>query len=410
MIKRTRAFTLVELLVVIAIIGILIALLLPAIQAAREAARRSNCTNNLKQFGIALSNYHDTIKTFPPGGCSPAGNWPYGTGGTYASGHTMLLPFFEELAISTLYNKSADWGHQLQTPMYPHTVGGIPIPPFVCPSNGGDNPWNNATLTFIFMATGYTLYNPIDGLAPLGSTNYAFCKGITDAWCIKGSGAPPTVVPLGKMAAPNQTQIPACERGMFDINWGINAKKITDGLSNTIAMGEAASGPKWPVTPGVAGGLLGTGRNTAAMADSRGVTSTAYQAWVTCESSFATLAAISGILSASSTMACTLEQINKSPVTSSQAVTGPASGAMCAKSQFTTANFSTPVTMAAQANFVNETSGGPHTSSNFRSDHPGGALFLFADASVHCLQDSIDVPTFQRLSTIAGNDITVIPD
>ena len=64
---RRRAFTLIELLVVIAIIAVLIALLLPAVQAAREAARRASCINNLKQLGIALHNYHDSVGAFPPG-------------------------------------------------------------------------------------------------------------------------------------------------------------------------------------------------------------------------------------------------------------------------------------------------------------------------------------------------------
>jgi prepilin-type N-terminal cleavage/methylation domain len=89
----TRGFTLVELLVVIAIIGILIALLLPAVQAAREAARRLQCTNNMKQWGIALQNYHSTFNRFP--GLSDNSNAAF-------SIHTYLLPYVEKTALASL--------------------------------------------------------------------------------------------------------------------------------------------------------------------------------------------------------------------------------------------------------------------------------------------------------------------
>ena len=122
--RRVRGFTLIELLVVIAIIAILIALLLPAVQQAREAARRSTCKNNLKQFGIALHNYHDIYNYFPGAMVSAGpitnayGSGTYGTEGTHALwgwGAAILpqmeqTPLFQKMGVnsSTLHNAAAN--------------------------------------------------------------------------------------------------------------------------------------------------------------------------------------------------------------------------------------------------------------------------------------------------------------
>src|SRR5262245_66083989 len=108
----SRGFTLVELLVVIAIIGILIALLLPAVQAAREAARRSQCMNNLRQMGLAMLNYEQSYKVFPPSDVvvvNPATGLM--TNSLGLSVHARLLPFVEESSLRTLVNFSAAYDH-----------------------------------------------------------------------------------------------------------------------------------------------------------------------------------------------------------------------------------------------------------------------------------------------------------
>ncbi|WP_339612423.1 DUF1559 domain-containing protein [uncultured Rubinisphaera sp.] len=132
-----EGFTLIELLVVIAIIAILVALLLPAVQQAREAARRSSCKNNLKQLGLAMHNYHDTHRVFPPGYVDERGS-----GGTIADNEphwswtAMILPFVEQGAI---YD-------QISVGSSPRVVManaanlaamGTPISSFKCPSDAG---------------------------------------------------------------------------------------------------------------------------------------------------------------------------------------------------------------------------------------------------------------------------------
>jgi prepilin-type N-terminal cleavage/methylation domain-containing protein/prepilin-type processing-associated H-X9-DG protein len=135
--SRKRGFTLIELLVVIAIIAILIALLLPAVQQAREAARRSQCRNNLKQFGLALHNYHDTHSLLP-----------YGTRGNGIASRDMwfhrILPFLEQANYYNEYwqwheQESATGGHDGNGRTYVHhtptSIAGRPINVAMCPSD-----------------------------------------------------------------------------------------------------------------------------------------------------------------------------------------------------------------------------------------------------------------------------------
>lgn len=141
-------FTLVELLVVIAIIGILIALLLPAVQAAREAARRSQCTNNLKQIGLALHNYHDVYNSFP------SGAWCCGGTGGVSGLHRKLpmlgaiLPFMEQSALYDQIDQRRDMETFRLSNGY--LISGMQIPAYHCPSDSVLQPRGSAAPNHLY--------------------------------------------------------------------------------------------------------------------------------------------------------------------------------------------------------------------------------------------------------------------
>ncbi len=195
---RGRGFTLVELLVVIAIIGMLVALLLPAVQAAREAARRASCTNNLKQLGLALHNYHDQHRGFPGFG------W---TTMTSFSVQARLLPFVEQANLQGLID--------FRQPLYlgsPHNqvlnpaqaaAARTPLALFRCPSDG----WED-------------LYQPKPGEVLAGG-NYMVCSG-------SGTGT--------------NYDLRYPTDGLFYYGSGRGFQHMLDGSSNTLAMSESLLG------------------------------------------------------------------------------------------------------------------------------------------------------------------------
>ena len=212
---KRRGFTLIELLVVIAIIGVLIALLLPAVQAAREAARRAQCTNNLKQLGIALHNYHASLNCFPVGYLFTNAPAPGVPADHYAwSVLAQMTPYLEQTSVYNALNFNLPFRSGFAPPFF-----GAPGPFSFIPANATGQ-----------MAVVNSFLCPSDGVAApdpaSGPTNYTFCAG--DG--LTNSDLPPAA---GSLVGANGAFVKVSPQSIAT---------ILDGSSGTVAASEQLLG------------------------------------------------------------------------------------------------------------------------------------------------------------------------
>lgn len=370
-----RGFTLIELLVVIAIIGVLIALLLPAVQAAREAARRAQCTNNLKQIGIAIHNYLDRYGVVPPGGITGIN-----TSGSVWDGRAnllswraLILPELEGGNIFNSINLSVETsGSNPHDQGAAYTIWVTVVTTFLCPSDGKNSaggtgllPWggaNGGNNAFGQWPAGNTPFDPFRNqfctVVPV--SNYAGSFGDNYAGGSLNGGLPWETPPNVTVLPPGAVRIgwhgywgtdrglpggftrgSGSLRGFFDYTTiqTVRLASVTDGTSNSIIVGEVL-----PVR-----------------------------------------AADSNLYHMNGSTAGTTVPLNWN------SNTVPADAPNCLHQwQNSTAPLGCRYSAAAKG---------------FVSEHPGGANFLFADGSVRFLKQSINHVTYNAMGSRAGNEV-----
>jgi prepilin-type N-terminal cleavage/methylation domain-containing protein/prepilin-type processing-associated H-X9-DG protein len=340
-VTKSRGFTLIELLVVIAIIAVLIALLLPAVQAARESARRAQCTNNLKQMGLAISNYESAQASYPMGAMDATFYNPFSPFtpcGTYF-GHTWadyILPFLEGGVQYNTFNFGRPYNSFSN-----ETALAVKVTSYVCPS---DQP--STALGPQFIDPAQASYGAVRGL-----TNNA-----TFGWNTRNADR------CGAIDS----------EGVFNIDISTRIASVTDGVSNTMFVGEMSRFPNEPAgsnfyfnaIEGYWAGPPWTSANPFWNGDSR-ITGGAY----------------------------TVPALNAPPDTTG-VLDDPNSG-LCMQNPFGTPQYSggNPLGWVTIPQCQNLGQFG------FRSFHPGGGNFLMGDGSVRFLKNTINIQVYRALST-----------
>jgi prepilin-type N-terminal cleavage/methylation domain-containing protein/prepilin-type processing-associated H-X9-DG protein len=362
-----RGFTLIELLVVIAIIAILVGMLLPAIQKVRESANRATCQNNLKQLGVALHNYHDSNDCLPPGlyVVNTALDHAMDQNTKGATGFVLMLPQLDLQVLRGIYDPD-----QQSLSAANHQAVSTNIRLFLCPSNR------------VFGMLDLTAWKAQYSYMPqfIGSMDYVFCKGANGSMAFD----PPN--PHGQV------------EGAFGIREygkpraGVRMASITDGKTQTIAMGEGAVGTKRFQTRSLSD--RSPNSTTVARNPEWGNSPIIEQTW-----------SVAGVTSRDYPYYGSVFG-----VTAQYGLNGPPNPNVPA-GNYPSTPLDEPMNARLVAPSISGSDGfGDNRSaqdmgSGFRSAHQGGCFFLFCDGHVKFVRESISPATYRALSTISANDV-----
>jgi prepilin-type N-terminal cleavage/methylation domain-containing protein/prepilin-type processing-associated H-X9-DG protein len=354
--RAPTAFTLLELLVVIAIIGVLLALLLPAVQKAREAAGRARCQSNLRQVGLALHSFHDVYGFLPPGMATEGSSQD-----CYHTGFTYILSFLEQDNTYRIYHLDKQWYDPEN-----YTAVEQQVPVFYCPSNRTNGildltpqiqQWGAAMPPFV------------------GACDYVLCKGANACFSTDTSGIPPIAKGLFNEVLIGSIVSPSGGPSVSIPQQSVRFANIIDGLSSTIAVGEAAGGNPYYLVADL------NNLSQPVIDPFTGRPAIMEQAWGAASMTDPGHPWYAGILGVTA-------QIGYGP--------NPMDEPMNRRPGMPTINGN---------DSTGSNAAGSDRVSGFRSLHTGGCNFLFADGSVHFLPQAIDPTIYRGLSTYAGGEI-----
>jgi hypothetical protein len=337
--QRRSGFALIDLIAIACMIALVTALVVYGVQQSRIRARSLGCRDNLRQIGVALAQYTDTHRTLPIVTL---------TGTDYRLAQSplaLLVPLLPQdsrasAGIEATYDSTQPWFRQREG--FAATV----VPTFRCPASGHRDPVESIEAE--------RTHCPLGTL--LATTDYIVCKGPNDSWCLEGG----------------VSEVPLKERGAFEIGRPLRPNDVSDGLAQTIVVGEGTSSRQWLLAVKDRFPLTLIDRQTM-----RSLPAFNYWGWPllnTSKEQRQTQVVAAGLFGT------TAVELNRKPV----------------------------VETILNTNKLDDCSprykNGFHAVSNFRSDHEGGAYFLFADGASHFVSEGIVPEVYRALSSIAGSE------